>query len=300
MLPIANKPILYYCIEKLIELNITEIGIVINKSQKKTIAETIGSGKQWGVQISYIFQEEPQGIAHAVRKAKHFMDSSPFILLLGDNLITESLAGLKNCVEQQNASAALLLATVKNPQDYGIAEVTDNKIIGLEEKPHYPKSNLAVLGAYAFDSTIFTAIDSISPSRRNEYEITDAIQWLIDHDYTVNSCYTDKPNTDVGTIERMLEANRWVLEIIEGKQPPMDNSSLEDCVITPPVVIGDGCKLKHCVIGPHVSIGSNVHIEGCEVANSIILDHVRMKHLPYPIKATVIGAHSILTGLPRN
>ncbi|CAM3045224.1 glucose-1-phosphate thymidylyltransferase [Paenibacillus sediminis] len=300
ILPVANKPILYYCIEKLVELDILDIGIVINKSQKKMIKEKLDYDKQWGIRITYIYQNEPKGIADAVRHAKDFIGADPFILLLGDNLITESLAGLKSSIERQESNAAVMLASVKNPQDYGIAEVVDGKIIGIEEKPINPKSNLAVLGSYAFDSTIFKAIDSISPSARGEYEITDALQWIIDHKYSVSSTYTDKHNVDVGTIERWLEANRSMLRNMKGRRIYLAGCTFENTQIIPPVIIERDCEIKDCVIGPYVSIGSDVWLEGCHIENSIILDSVRLKHIPYQIKNSIMGHHSVMAGLPRS
>lgn len=298
ILPVANKPILEYCIEKLIELNIVNIGIVINKSQKKMLEDIIGFGERWGIKLTYIYQDEPKGISDAVNYAKGFIGADPFMLLLGDNLITESLARLKDCIEKESNNASVLLAAVTNPQDYGIAEVNNAKIVRLEEKPKSPKSNLAVLGAYAFDSTIFKAIESISPSSRGEYEITDAIQWLIDNGYSVASSFSEKKNIDVGTFERWLEANRWMLEEMKETDLNLDNIVFENSKIIPPVVVMHGCEIKDCIIGPYVSIGSDVQIEGCRIENSIILDHVRLKYISYPITDSIVGHHSVIAGLP--
>lgn len=295
LIPIANIPILQTCIEKLVEQDIDEIGIVIHPSQDAIIKEQIGSGERWNLKLTYIYQEDPLGISDALKQAIAFISGDSFLLLLGDNLITESLSEMSTLIKSNQYHAALMLAEVNNPQDYGIAEVVGQRIVRLEEKPQLPKSNLAVIGAYAFSPSIFNAVAAIPPSSRGEYEITDAIQWLIDQNEPVAYHITEKRNFDIGTMERLLEANRWKLGQM-GAVVSSKTSVLENCQIIPPVVIGPGCVLRNCIIGPHVSIGAGSSIEGCRIQNSVVLNQVNLKHIPYLVKDTVIGYRSVLTG----
>ncbi|WP_410514013.1 sugar phosphate nucleotidyltransferase [Paenibacillus sp. BR2-3] len=296
LIPVANIPLLQSCIEKLIEQNIVDIGIVIHPSQESAIREHIGTGEQWGTTITYIYQNKPRGISDAVKETRHFVGEESFLLLLGDNLIIDSLTELKELLEQ-GSHAGLLLAEVDTPQDYGIAEVFNQQIIKLVEKPCIPTSNLAVMGAYAFTSSIFQAVSAIGPSVRGEYEITDAIQWLIDQGYPVTYRLTVKQNMDVGTIKRWLEANRRSLSQMEESRLIHESVKLDNCQIIAPVAIDKNCVLKDCVIGPYVSISAGSTIEGCQIKNCIILNDVHLKDVNYYLEDTVIGFRSIMAGL---
>ncbi|MFC5650040.1 sugar phosphate nucleotidyltransferase [Paenibacillus solisilvae] len=299
LIPVANTPILQSCIEKLTEQGIVEIGIVIHSSQESLIREQFGLGESMGVIITYIYQNEARGVSDAVKQAQAFIGQEAFLLLLGDNLISDRLTELKMDVEERGSQASLLLAEVAKPQEYGIAEVWDNRIVKLEEKPRSPLTKLAVLGAYAFHSSIFEAVNSIVPSARGEYEITDAIQWLIDHNLPVTYHVTEKHNMDVGTMERWLEANRNMLDEGSGSSKVMihQNVILDNCIIVEPVSIDRNCVLKDCKIGPYVSISTGSHIENCELENCIILSGVHLKHIAHSLKDTIIGYRSVIAGL---
>lgn len=298
MLPVANKPVLYYCIESLVELGITDIGIVLNHSQEKLIKEKLGSGQRFGAKFTYIYQRKPKGIADAVKKAEDFMAKESLILLLGDNLIQESLDSLKASFKKEKVNGSIMLAKVKNPQDYGVAEIRSGRIIGLEEKPQRPKSSLAIIGAYAFDSTIFKAIDSIRPSARGEYEITDAIQWMIDQGCNISYSITGKHYSDVGNVERWLEANQWMLETMTKSNITIsDQSHFESCTFNHPIIIGEGCTLKNSTIGPYVSIDSGANVEGCTIENSIILEGATLSHISKKITDSVFGQYSNVNGV---
>jgi glucose-1-phosphate thymidylyltransferase len=297
LIPVANTPLLQSCIEKLTEQRIVEIGIVIHPSQESQIREYFSLGEAWGATITYIYQNEPQGIAEAVKQARTYISNDNFLLLLGDNLVADELSELVMDVEERGSHASLLLAEVANPQDYGIAEVLGERVVRLEEKPREPKSKLAVLGAYAFNGSIFLAVDDIRPSARGEYEITDAIQWLIDHSFPVTYHVTEKLSMDVGTLERWLEANRRMLDEMAAEEMIHELSVLDNCTIVGPVSIDKGCVLKDCIIGPYVSIGAGSHIEDCRMENSIILSGVHLKHISYPLKDTIIGYRSVMAGL---
>ncbi|PWV99325.1 glucose-1-phosphate thymidylyltransferase [Paenibacillus cellulosilyticus] len=297
LVPVANTPLLQLSIVKLMELGIDEVGIVIHPSQETSIREKFGEGQALGISISYIYQHESKGIAHAVKQAQAYISDEPFLLLLGDNLISASLSRLKNDVELNEAQASLLLAEVEVAQDYGIAEIQDERIVGIEEKPVNPKSQLAVLGAYAFTKDIFNAIDEIRPSKRGEYEITDAIQRLIDQQKIVSYHVTDQLNIDVGTMDRWLKANQKLLSSDVSMNRMHSSVRLENCTIVEPVSIDKDCVLKDCQIGPYVSIGEGSKLENCQIENSIILNGVYSKDLPFLLKNVIIGDHSIITSV---
>ncbi|WP_127530328.1 sugar phosphate nucleotidyltransferase [Paenibacillus kobensis] len=297
LVPVANTPLLQFSIVKLMELGIDEIGIVIHPSQEMSIRGQFGEGEALGISISYIHQNEAKGIAHAVKQAQAYISDEPFLLLLGDNLISASLSTLKDDVELGEAQASLLLAEVKVAQDYGIVEIQDERIVSIEEKPVNPKTNLAVLGAYAFTKDIFVAIDEIQPSKRGEYEITDAIQRLNDQRKVVSYHITDQLNIDVGTIDRWLEANRKLLSSDVSMNRIHGSVKLENCAIVEPVSIEKDCVLKDCRIGPYVSVGEGSVLENCHIENSIILSRVHSKHLPFQLKNVIIGDHSIIAGV---
>ncbi|MGO4110065.1 sugar phosphate nucleotidyltransferase [Paenibacillus sp. YAF4_2] len=300
LIPVANTPLLQLSIVKLMELGIDRIGIVIHPSQEADIRGQFGEGEALGISITYIYQHEAKGIANALNQAKDYISGDAFLLLLGDNLISAPLSDLKNDVEFGGVQVSLLLAEVAVPQDYGIAEIQDSRIVGLEEKPPHPKSNLAVLGGYAFTKEIFDAIDEITPSKRGEYEITDAIQWLIDRQHVVAYHVTDQLNIDVGTMDRWLLANQKLLDAKALKKRVHESAWLERCTIVEPVSIEEDCVLKDCQIGPYVSIGAGSMIENCQIENSIILNGVHMKDLTFPIKNVIIGEHSIVAGVLMN
>lgn len=293
LLQVANKPVIHYCIESLKQVNIKEIGIVIRSLQLPLFQEHVGDGSQWGVKIEYVYQDTPAGIADAVKEAESYIGTDSFILLLGDNLIEQSLKGLRDAILLERYDGALLLGKVEKPQDYGIAEINEQCIVGLEEKPIYPKSNLAVLGAYAFTPNIFDAIHAIQPSRRGEYEITDAIQWLIDHEFSLSYDETVLMHTDVGTVSRWLAANQWMLKKLsetQGATPVYPQAS--NCTFIQPVVVHPCSQLTNCVIGPYVTIGRDSVLDNCIVENSIVMEKVQLsnQHLTDAIAGQFITA----------
>ncbi|KZE63408.1 hypothetical protein AWM68_15445 [Fictibacillus phosphorivorans] len=301
MLPIANKPVLEYCIENLKKANVKEIGIVINSLQHEII-NYIHSRFDQSVKITFIFQHEAKGIAHALKQAEEYINNEPFILLLGDNLIKEPLISLKNHLENPEISSSIMLAKVDSPKDFGIAEIRNEEIIKLEEKPSFPKSNLAVIGAYAFRPSIFKAISQITPSARGELEITDAIQWLIDNGQTISYTITNKPYTDVGTTERWLIANHWVLSEINASSELKNKNDvkIQNSTIIPPVVIGPGCTVTNSTIGPYVTIGTGSFIENCKIQNSILLEETVIKDCSCTFKDAIFGRETYIEGLKGN
>lgn len=296
LIPVANVPLLHGCIDKLTEQNISEIGIVIHPSQESIIKESLQKISHENINITYIYQHKPEGIANALLQAKDFIGQNSFILLLGDNLISISLSKLKEQVELQGNHAALLLAEVDNPQDYGIAEVVGKKITMLEEKPKNPRSNLAVLGAYVFSPSIFKASEMVKPSARGEYEITDAIQWLIQNDYPVSFYKAEISNIDVGTMDRWIGANRKMLKEMPYENYIHPSVILKNTKIISPVSIDQGSILEDSVIGPYVSIGEGSTVKDCVIEDSILLSHVHLNKLFQPILKMVVGSGSAIVG----
>lgn len=295
LLPVANHPVLHSCIRKLCEVGVHDIGIVIHPSQVQ-IPPLIGDGSQFGASITFIEQKVPLGIAHAVQLAQPFLQDHPFILLLGDNLLMDSLHGLTRAFVKDKPDGVVLLSEVDRPQDYGIAEIKDGRLVGVEEKPKHPKSNLAVVGAYLLTKPIFASIATLKPSARGEYEITDAIQSMIDRGYRISHAMTNGKYTDVGTIERWLEANRWMLASELGDRCQVGSTSvLENCQMTGPVLIGEGCVIKNCKLGPYVSIQDGVRLENCaQIENSIFLENSFLRDISWKVKDSVFGRSSIL------
>jgi glucose-1-phosphate thymidylyltransferase len=293
LLPVANRPILDHCIAKMVQAGIHEIGIVLNPKQKSIIDHLSKYKDQLSLQ--YIYQTEPLGIAHALKEAQSFVGDNSFILMLGDNLIAEPIDTLIEA--DQGNRGTILLSEVDNPSDYGIAEIQTGRVVKLEEKPKHPKSNLAVIGMYLFDSSIFQAIDHIAPSERGEYEITDAIQWMIDQGYPISYSITKKPYTDVGTIERWLSANQWMLaEQLKDQVRSGENTKLENCIIKGPVLIGKNCTIQNATIGPYVSIGDDSVLIDCHIENSICLKGSKIINISSPIISSILGRGTTLQG----
>jgi len=211
LMPIANKPILFYGIEALAEAGIRDIGIIVGET-KEEVKEAVGDGSRWGARVTYIEQPDPLGLAHAVFTAKPFLKDSPFVMYLGDNLLKNGIASLIDGFRNSGANSQILLASVSHPEQFGVAELENGRVIRLEEKPKQPRSNLALVGVYMFDSHIFDTQAVLKPSGRGELEITDAIQYLIDGGYRVEPHIVDGWWKDTGKLDDMLEANRLILE----------------------------------------------------------------------------------------
>lgn len=297
LLPVANHPVLHYCISKLCEVGVHDIGIVIHPSQVQ-IPPLVGNGSQFGATITFIEQEVPLGIAHAVQLAQPFLQDEPFILLLGDNLLMDSLHGLMRAFTSEKSDGVVMLSEVERPQDYGIAEVKKGRLVSVEEKPRQPKSNLAVIGAYLFTPPIFESIATLQPSARGEYEITDAIQSMIDRGYHIAHALAKGKYSDVGTIDRWLEANRWMLAKDLGQTHHIGNRSVvTNCEIVGPVLIGEDCHIENCRLGPYVSIQNGVHLKNCaHIENSILLENSSLMDVAWSVTDSVFGRSSYLTG----
>jgi glucose-1-phosphate thymidylyltransferase len=302
LVPVANKPILFYCIESIRDAGIDDIGIIVGDT-KQEIMSAVGDGSNFGVKISYIEQEAPLGIAHAVLISRDFIKDEPFIVYLGDNLLIEGIRPFVRRFENRKPHAQILLVKVPNPSQFGVAELDGDRIKSLEEKPKNPKSNLALVGVYLFDSTIFDAASKIKPSWRNELEITEAIQYLIDHNHTVEAQIISGWWKDTGRIEDLLEANRVVLSSfsldirgkidensrIEGDVVLEAGSEIVNSVIRGPAIIGERTKIINSFIGPFTSIYYDVLIRNSEIEHSIILENSIVDGIGSRIEDSLIG-----------
>jgi glucose-1-phosphate thymidylyltransferase len=309
LVPVANKPVLFYGIEALVDAGVTEIGIIIAPETGEEIREAAGDGTQFGAAITYIVQDSPAGLAHAVLTAEEFIGGSPFVMYLGDNLLRDGIRGLVSTFRADEPHALILLTPVDDPQSYGVAELDGERIARLIEKPKDPPSNLALVGVYLFTPAIFEAARSLEPSRRGEYEITEAIQALIDDGHKVQSEVVRGWWKDTGQLADMLEANRLVLEEletklegtidedsrVEGRVVLEEGASLTRSVVRGPAVIGAGACIEDAYVGPYTSIGENVHIRRSEVEHSIVLSGSVVEDLGTRMEASLLGRNVKLT-----
>jgi glucose-1-phosphate thymidylyltransferase len=309
LVPVANKPVLFYGIEALVDAGVTEIGIIIAPETGEEIRAAAGDGSQFGAKVTYIVQDEPAGLAHAVLTAEDFLGASPFVMYLGDNLLRDGLRGLVSTFIDLEPEALILLTPVDDPQSYGVAELDGDRIVRLIEKPKDPPSNLALVGVYLFSPAIFEAARKLEPSWRGEYEITEAIQSLIDEGQTVRSEVVQGWWKDTGQLADMLEANRLVLEEIdpsvegdidadsrvEGRVVLAPGAQLVRSVVRGPAVIGPGAKVEDAYIGPYTSIGDDVEVSRCEVEHSIILSGSVVQDLGTRMEASLLGREVKLT-----
>jgi len=304
LIPVANKPVLVYGIEAIVAAGIHEIAIIVSPETGSEIRQCISDGSRYDASITYIEQDAPRGLAHAVLIAEDFLRDSAFVMYLGDNLLQHGITPLIEEYRSLDFNSEILLTRVPNPSQFGVAELAaDGRVVKLTEKPAEPKSDLALVGVYMFDRHIFEAVKAIKPSRRGELEITDAIQWLLDHGYSVHPHIVKGWWKDTGKIEDMLEANRTVLDTferdvrgevsgesqIEGKVVIDEGAQIIDSVVRGPVIIGRDARIVHAFVGPYTSIGNRCSVEMCEIENSIVLENSTIAHVDGRIEASLIG-----------
>lgn len=312
LVPVANKPVLFRVIEAIKEAGIDDIGIVIGDTGAE-IREAVGQGRRWGVNITYIPQEAPLGLAHAVKISQDFLGDERFVIFLGDNVIQGGISALIRQFASSAWNSQVVLTEVDQPQHYGVAELDEQgKIKRLVEKPHNPPSNLALVGIYMFDHNVFTAVNSIKPSWRGELEITDAIQWLVENGYAVHPYIHRSWWIDTGKPIDMLEANNRVLAEIEHKvEGYIDRDSKIDHLVTVergaeiinsvirgPAIIGEDTRIVNSYVGPFTSIFHHTLVENSEIEHSIVLDHSRIVGIPSRIEDSIIGRDVEITYSP--
>ena len=311
LVPVANKPVLFYGIEALVAAGITDIGIVVGDTHAE-IKAAVGDGGKFGARVTYIEQDAPRGLAHAVLISESFIGTDPFVMYLGDNLLNRGIVEFVEQFVKEKPAAQILLTPVPDPQMFGVAELKDGKVERLVEKPKEPKSNLALVGVYMFGPEIFTSAKRIKPSFRNELEITDAIQDLIDRGLQVKPHLVDGWWKDTGKLEDMLEANRLILETltprvdgkvdkasrIEGTVVIEAGAIVENSVIRGPAIIGPGARIRDAYIGPFTSIGKDVEIHHSEVEHSIVLEGSLIHDLDVRVADSLIGRGVKIHRLP--
>jgi glucose-1-phosphate thymidylyltransferase len=315
LIPVANKPILFYCIEDLINAGIKTIGIVVGPN-KEQVMDAVRS-VDWGAEIEFISQDYPRGLAHAVKVSKDFLGDDKFVMYLGDNLLKGGSRGFINDFARSAAAASLLITKVDNPQDYGQALIDEREkiIVKLVEKPRETLSNLTLVGVYGLTPVIFEAINNIKPSWRNQLEITDALQWLVENGHTVEYRMVEGWWKDTGRPEDILEANHLVLDelkpeskgkvensVIKGRVSIGKNSTVKDnSVIEGPAIVGENCAISNAYIGPYTSIGNGCQITSTEIENSIVMEGTKITDAG-KIVESLIGKNATIEksdGFPR-
>ncbi len=295
LVPIANVPILHYVVADLVGVGITDIGIVVGDTAAEVMA-SIGDGSRWGAKVTYIAQDRPLGLAHAVVVAGPFLGDEPFAMYLGDNMFEDSLDGVVDGFDGSTA-ARLLLARVDDPSAFGVADVApDGTIVGLAEKPEEPASDLALVGVYLFGSRIHEAVRAIEPSARGELEITDAIQWLLDAGEVVEHRVLEGWWIDTGKKDPLLECNRLVLDRLGGDRVAVDgDAEVVDSTLVGPVVVAAGARISGSTVGPYVAVGARCAIEGSTVEHSVLMDGAVVSDLDR-LTGSVLGRSAEVTG----
>lgn len=312
LIPVANKPVLHRVIEAIRDAGITDIGIVVGETGEE-IRRATGSGERWNVNLTYIEQPEPKGLAHAVLTSRDFLQDERFVMFLGDNVIQGGVSELVAEFSAADWNAQIVLTEVAEPEHYGVAELDSaGRVCRLVEKPKQPMSNLALVGIYMFDAHIHEACEAIRPSWRGELEITDAIQWLVDHGYEVRPHLHRGWWIDTGKPIDMLEANDHVLEELQHRiEGYVDRASRVDrrvtveagaeiinSVLRGPAIIGQESRIVNSYIGPFTSIYHHVTIENSEIEHSIVLEHSIVSCIPARIQDSLIGRHVELRRSP--
>ena len=302
LVPVANKPVLFYGIEAIAAAGIDEIGIIIAPETGDEIRDAVGDGSRFGVSVTYIVQSAPSGLAHAVLTAEPFLGAEAFVMYLGDNILQGGIVELVERFRAGGPDALILLTPVPDPEHYGVAELEENRVVRLAEKPAQPRSNLALVGVYMFGASVHEAARAISPSPRGELEITDAIQHLIDGGMRVESHIVEGWWKDTGQLADMLEANRLILDTLvaccdgelldaqlDGRVAVGAGSRLERSTVRGPAIIGKDVRLIDAYIGPYTAIGDGCLIESAEVEHSILLAGCEIRGLDLRIESSLCG-----------
>jgi glucose-1-phosphate thymidylyltransferase len=315
LLPVGDKPLLFHVLDYIKDTGINDIGVVVSPDSGPYIEEALGMGREWGGKIQFILQPEPLGLAHAVRVAQGFLGDSPFLMLLGDNLIEGGVKDLADEFHSSKCDASILLKEVPDPAAFGVAELdSSGRVVRLEEKPRKPKSNLAVVGVYLLTAEIHRAIAQIKPSWRGELEITDAIQKLMEMGREIRSQLVRGWWLDIGSNEALIEANRVVLDTylkqdIKGKVDSQSRimgrvrigrgTTCENSVVRGPALIAADCRIKNSTIRPFTNIMANTVVEDSCLERSVILENCRISGVKYLVDS-VIGRNAVLVAQGRS
>jgi len=312
LLPVANKPVLFYGLEAIRDAGITDVGLVVGDTAP-AIQAAVGDGSAFGLSTTYIRQTAPLGLAHAVLVSRDYLEEDDFVMYLGDNFIVGGITPLVEEFRSEQPDAQIMLTPVPDPREFGVAELDEaGRVIGLEEKPQRPKSNLALVGVYIFSPSVHEAVRNLKPSWRGELEITEAIQWLIDHGNTVRSSVISGYWKDTGNVTDMLEVNRMVLETTESRCQGIVNAGCEiigrvviesdaqvsDSRIVGPVIIGARSKVTASYVGPFTSVAEDCTIDDSEIEYSIVLSRASIRGVRR-IEASIIGHNVEVTPAQR-
>jgi len=315
LVPLANKPVLFHGLESIAAVGITEVGMVVGAADD-AVREACGDGSRFGLDITYIVQEQPLGLAHAVLIARNYLGDDDFLMHLGDNFIEDGIADLVNAFRREQGDGRIMVSRVEDPCAFGVAELdAGNRLTGVQEKPAHPRSDLAIVGVYLFTSHIHKAVEVIRPSERGELEITDAIQYLLDLGGDVRCTLTEGFWKDTGTATGMLEANRTVLESLKrridgdvdarsqtiGRVVVEEGAHVVDSRIVGPALIGAGTLVSGSYVGPFTSVAENCRIVDSEVEYSILLPEAAV-HGVGRIGSSLIGRNAEVSrssGTPR-
>ncbi|TMR97400.1 glucose-1-phosphate thymidylyltransferase [Nonomuraea basaltis] len=311
LVPVANKPVLFYGLEAIAAAGIRELGLVVGDTQPE-IEAAVGDGSAFGLQVTYLRQKAPLGLAHGVLIAREYLGDDDFVMYLGDNFVVGGINGLVDRFARERPAAQIMLTRVGDPRQFGVAELdAKGRVVGLEEKPAQPKSDLALVGVYLFSSAIHAAVGELKPSWRGELEITDAIQWLIEAGLRVESSVISGYWKDTGNVTDMLEVNRLVLESVEAQvRGQVDETSelvgrvvvergavVERSRVVGPAIIGEGARIQDSYVGPFTSIGAGCSVIGSEIEYSIVLPRASIAGVGR-IEASLIGHDVEVTPAP--
>jgi glucose-1-phosphate thymidylyltransferase len=312
LIPVANKPVLFRVIETIRDAGITDIGVVVGDTASQ-IRDAVGGGGRWGVKITYIEQDQPLGLAHAVKISQPFLGDERFVMFLGDNVIEGGISPLIAQFAQSQWNSQIVLTRIEHPEQYGVAELGDDgRIVRLIEKPKNPPSNLALVGIYMFDSNVFKAVNAIKPSWRGELEITDAIQWLVENQFAVHPYVHHGWWIDTGRPGDMLEANDLVLEEIDyelegyvdrdstvGRRVTVQRGAeIINSVVRGPSIIGENTRIVNSYVGPFTSISHNCLVENSEIEHSMVLENSKISDIEARIQDSLIGRNVVISRSP--
>ncbi|MFB4313051.1 glucose-1-phosphate thymidylyltransferase [Actinomadura sp. 21ATH] len=312
LVPVANKPVLFYGLEAIRDAGIREVGIVVGDTAAE-IRRAVGDGSEFGLQVTYLPQDAPRGLAHAVLIAREFLGDDDFVMYLGDNFIVGGINGLVERFRRERPQAQIMLTRVSDPRAFGVAELdAAGRVVGLEEKPAEPKSDLALVGVYLFSPAVHAAVAGLKPSWRDELEITDAIQSLLDEGHRVESTVISGYWKDTGNVTDMLEVNRLVLESVEpsvegdvdaaseliGRVVVEAGASVAGSRIVGPAIIGAGSVVRDSYVGPFTSIDRDCAVIDSEIEYSIVLRGASIDGVGR-IEVSLIGREAEVTPAPR-
>jgi len=308
LVPLANKPVLFWAIEDLVEAGISDIGIIVGDTGNQ-IRAAVGDGSRFGANVTYIQQDAPRGIAHGIKIAQDFLGDERFVLFLGDNFIRDGVVPLVEAFRQNRMNCQIILYKVPNPQDLGVAIVENGQVRRLVEKPKQFISDLAVIGIYMFDHHVFEAVNAIKPSARGELEITETIQYLIDHGYDVRSHLLTGWWIDTGKMQDILDANRLILDVMEprndgtvdkdsqiiGRVTVQSGAQIINSTVRGPAIIGENTRVEDSYVGPYTSIYHDCVIIGSEIEHCVILENCRITEIGHRIEDSLIGRNVEIT-----